>query len=311
MTAVDGLLLADKGPGVTSFHVVAHVRRVLRVAKVGHGGTLDPMATGILPLLLGDATKLTPYLLGQDKEYVATVRLGLATDTLDATGRVTAERPVPPLTPAAVEAVLARFVGELDQVPPMFSALHVGGRRLHELARAGIEVERAPRRVRIDALELRDFCPPDLTLRVACGSGTYVRSLAADLGEALGTCARLEALVRTRLGRFRLEEALPWRRLVEADPGALRAAVRPAADAVGHLPAVLVDEAGARRLQDGQAVAWAAAGEPGASAPPGTEGPCRLHAGDRLLGIGHADGQGVRPLRLMHADRPRPRLVPR
>src|SRR5262249_23518685 len=190
---LDGLLVAEKGGGVTSFQVVAHLRRVLRVPKVGHGGTLDPMATGVLPILLGRATRLTPYLQAQDKEYVATIRLGRSTDTLDATGRVTAERPVPDLDVAAIRAALARFVGEVDQVPPRFPALQVGGRRLHELARAGIEVARPPRRVRIDAIDVRAWASPLVTLRVACGTGTYIRSLAADLGETLGCGASLEA----------------------------------------------------------------------------------------------------------------------
>ena len=227
--------MADKGKGVTSFQVVAHLRRVLRVPKVGHGGTLDPMATGVLPILLGAATKLTPHILAEDKEYVASVRLGVATDTLDATGRVTAERPVPALEPPDLAAVLARFVGEIDQVPPMFSALHVGGRRLHELARAGLEVERAPRRVRIDAIELLASSPPDFTMRVVCGKGTYIRSLAADVGEALGSCAHLTALVRTRLGAFRREDAVPWATIGEGDADVLRAWVQPAESAVRHL----------------------------------------------------------------------------
>ena len=159
-SALAGVLIAEKGPGVTSFQVVAQIRRVLRVPKVGHGGTLDPMATGVLPILLGEATKLTPYLQAEDKEYLATARLGVTTDTLDATGQVTGERPVPPLDAESLRGALRRFEGEIDQVPPMFSALHAGGRRLHELARAGIEVERPPRRVRIDVLELLDWTPP-------------------------------------------------------------------------------------------------------------------------------------------------------
>ncbi len=295
-----GVLIAEKGPGVTSFHVVAHLRRVLRVAKVGHGGTLDPMATGVLPILLGEATKLTPYLLAEDKEYVATVRLGVTTDTLDATGRVTGERPVPALDAAAVDALLRRFEGEIEQVPPMFSALHAGGRRLHELARAGVEVPRAPRRVRIDAIERLEWTPPFLRLRVACGKGTYIRSLAADLGEAAGCGARLDALVRTRLGAFTLAEAVPWATVLEGDPARLAARVQPADRAVAHLPAVRVEPAGADRLRHGQRVP--------AAAP---AGPCRLYAGDRFLGIGQADAAGVRPLRLLHADPPRPRPVSR
>jgi tRNA pseudouridine55 synthase len=299
----DGVLLVDKGSGVSSFQVVAHVRRVLREAKVGHGGTLDPLATGILPLLLGAATKLTPYLQAQDKEYVAVIRLGVTTDTLDATGRVTGEHAVPVLDPVALDAVLARFVGEIEQVPPMFSALHAGGRRLHELARAGVEVERAPRRVRIDAIDLVAWASPCLTVRVACGKGTYIRSLAADIGTALGCGARVESLARTRLGRFTLDAAVPWSVVRAGEAAVLGAALLPPDRAVDHLPARIVSEAAARRLAHGQSLA----AEP---ADLGPEGVCRLYADGRFLGIGQAGPTGVRSLRLLHADHSRPRPVP-
>lgn len=305
---LDGLLTVEKGGGVTSFQVVAHLRRVLRVPKVGHGGTLDPMATGVLPVLLGEATKLTPYLQAQDKEYVATVRLGRSTDTLDATGRVTAERPVPPLDAGALRAALARFEGEIEQVPPMFSALHAGGRRLHELARAGIEVARAPRPVRIHAIELLEWAPPLLRVRVACGKGTYIRSVAADLGEALGCGACLEALTRTRLGPFSLADAVPWALVREGDPATLRARVLPADRAVPHLPAVRLEEAGAERIRHGGRLAPGELGAPSAAGPTGA---CRLYAGDVFIGIGEASVAGLRSLRLLHADPPRPRAVPR
>jgi len=303
----DGLLLADKGTGVTSFQVVAHLRRVLRIPKVGHGGTLDPMATGILPILLGGATKLTPYLQPQDKEYVATMRLGVTTDTLDATGRVTAEQPVPPLEAPAIMAALARFEGEIDQVPPMFSALHAGGRRLHELARDGIEIERASRRVRIDVIELLRWTSPLLTVRVACGKGTYIRSLAADLGAALGCGAHLEVLVRTRFGALGLEDAVPWPVVLDGDPATLRARILPVERAIAHLPAVRLDEAAAWRLQRGQRLA---PGEILAAAGTGPAGICRLYAGDTFIGIGEVGPRGLRSLRLLHADHPRPRPVP-
>jgi tRNA pseudouridine55 synthase len=299
--ALAGVLIAEKGPGVTSFQVVAQIRRVLRVPKVGHGGTLDPMATGVLPILLGEATKLTPYLQAEDKEYLATARLGVTTDTLDATGQVTGERPVPPLDAGALRAALRRFEGEIDQVPPMFSALHAGGRRLHELARAGIEVERPPRRVRIDVLELLDWTPPLLQLRVVCGKGTYVRSLVADVGEVLGCGARLEALVRARVGPFTLAAAVPWAAIRDGDAAVLAAGVLPTDRAVGHLPALRLEPAEADRLRRGQALAGRV------SAP----GPCRLYAGETFVGIGEADGERLRPLRLLNADHPGPRPVSR
>jgi tRNA pseudouridine55 synthase len=303
---LDGLLLADKGPGVTSFQVVAHVRRVLRVSKVGHGGTLDPMATGLLPILLGEATKLTAYLQGQDKEYLATIRLGVATDTLDATGAMTAERPVPRLLAEEVRAVLQRFVGEIEQVPPMYSALHAGGRRLHELARAGIAVERAPRRVRVDAFELIEYALPRLRVRVACGSGTYVRSLAADVGETLGCGGHVEALVRTRVGSLRLAEAVPWAVIQEGDAAALTAAVLPADQAVAHLPPVRLSPDAGRRLAQGRLV-------PRSECAPvelhTASTPCRVYAGAHFLGIGESSAAGLRLLRLVHADHSRTRPV--
>jgi tRNA pseudouridine55 synthase len=302
----EGLLLADKGPGVTSFQVVAHLRRILRVAKVGHGGTLDPMATGLLPILLGDATKLTAYLQGQDKEYLATIRLGVTTDTLDATGTVTGERPVPPLSAADVRGVLQRFVGEIEQVPPMYSALHAGGRRLHELARAGIAVERAPRRVRVHAFELLECTPPRLRVRVECGSGTYVRCLASDVGEALGCGGHVEALARTRVGPLRLEEAVPWPVIQQGDVAVLAAAILPADRAVAHLRAVRLSPDAGRRLAHGRLVPLS---ELGAVAAPPVPAPCRVYAGASFLGIGELSRDGLRPLRLVHADRSRPRPV--
>lgn len=298
-----GLLVVDKGPGVTSFQVVAHVRRVLRVPRVGHGGTLDPMATGVLPVLLGAATRLSAFILGQDKEYRARVRLGVTTDTLDATGRVTAERPVPPLDAAALRAVLRRFEGEIEQVPPMYSALHVGGRRLHELARAGVEVARAPRRVRIHALELLTWDPPELELRVVCGTGTYVRSLAADLGEALGCGAHLAALRRTRLGGFGVEEAVPWAEVQRGDPAVLWARLLPPDRAVAHLPVVRLDPSAAGRLARGQPLAPV-------HVPTGVAGPCRVYAGEAFLGIGQAGPGGLRAVRLLDAGLPGSRPLP-
>jgi tRNA pseudouridine55 synthase len=299
-----GLLLAEKGPGVTSFQVVGLLRSALRVSKVGHGGTLDPMATGVLPILLAAATKLVPYLQTQDKEYVATVRLGIRTNTLDATGRVVAEWPVPPLNAGAIRAVLARFEGDIEQVPPMFSALHAGGRRLHELARAGVEVPRPARRVRIDAIELLEWTSPDLRLRIVCGKGTYVRSLAADIGEAIGCGAHVAVLARTRLGPFRLADAVPWSVIRDGDPTALRGRVLPPDRAVAHLPCVRLPEALASRLSLGQRLG------PG-TAPAEVVGACRLYVGDVFLGIGEATSGGLRPLRLLNATLPRTRPVSR
>jgi len=193
--------------------VVAKVRRLLGVERVGHGGTLDPIATGVLPICLGPATKLAQYLLADDKAYEADAVLGVETDTLDRTGVVVAEHPVAVTREAVLAALVAR-TGEQDQVPPMYSAIKQGGVPLYARARAGETVERAPRRIRIDRFELLAFEPPRLQLAIACSKGTYIRSLVADLGRDLGCGAHLGELRRTRSGRFTLADAVPLDQLL-------------------------------------------------------------------------------------------------
>ena len=195
-----GVLLVDKAPGVTSFDAVTLVRRRLGLRRVGHAGTLDPAATGVLPILLGEATKLTPYLMDQEKEYVATVRFGLTTDTQGVGGRVLSETPVLSLARRELEDACRPFVGRIKQVPPMYSAVHHEGRRLYELARQGIDVEREPREVFVRSIAVKEVASPRATLRVVCGKGTYVRVLAADLGAALGYGGAVERLSRARVG---------------------------------------------------------------------------------------------------------------
>jgi tRNA pseudouridine55 synthase len=205
---VNGVLVVDKPRGITSFDVVAQVRRVLGERRVGHTGTLDPMATGVLPVCVGEATKLVPFLMSGDKEYEAELRFGVTTDSLDATGTVTSETNASHVSRADVERALSGFVGNIQQRPPMHSALKVGGQRLYELARRGVEIERQPRAVVVHALELVAYAAPAATLRVRCGKGTYVRSLAADLGAVLGVGAHLTALRRTRVGPFAVAQAV-------------------------------------------------------------------------------------------------------
>lgn len=216
---MNGVLVLDKPAGMSSAAAVEHVKKRLRVRRAGHGGTLDPIATGVLPICLGEATKLAAYLLADDKEYEAEAMLGVETDTLDRTGTVTATHPAGGVTREQIEAVLAAHTGEIDQVPPMFSAIKRGGVRLYERARAGEEVEREPRRVRIDRLELLAWTPPTagegsasgagprIKLAIACSKGTYVRSLVADIGRALGCGAHMTELRRTRSGVFTLAMA--------------------------------------------------------------------------------------------------------
>jgi tRNA pseudouridine55 synthase len=245
----DGLVVVDKPVGCTSHDVVARVRRVYGQRRVGHAGTLDPDATGVLLVGLGRATRLLRYLSDAGKAYTGRVVFGIATSTLDAAGEVVDQRPML-LTPDEIERALPRFVGDIEQLPPMVSAVKVGGRRLHELARAGEQIERAPRPVHVDRFELIEFEPgpyPEATFVVECGSGTYVRSLAADLGTALGGCAHLAALRRDRVGSFTLGEAHPLEE-IEASPDA---AVLPLAVAMRDLERVDVDAEHARAVAHG------------------------------------------------------------
>ncbi len=195
--------------------MVRQVRLALKVAKAGHTGTLDPLATGVLPVCLGDATKIAQFITERDKSYDAVVKLGAETDTLDAQGKVTERRPVPTLDAALIEGVLARFRGSQLQTPPMYSAVKVGGKRLYELARAGEEIERAARPVTVHALTLVDFTADELTLHVACSKGYFVRVLAQDVGRALGCGGHLKALRRTRSGVFSIAQSVPLKVVVE------------------------------------------------------------------------------------------------
>ena len=301
-----GVLPVDKGAGLTSFQVVAHLRRLLRVPKMGHGGTLDPGATGVLPILIGEATKLTPYLVDLDKEYLATVRLGVATDTQDLTGRTLETRVVPALERADVERCLRGFVGLIRQVPPMYSALHHEGQRLYELARQGLDVERQPREVMVHGIALESMALPDLVIRVRCGKGFYVRTLAADLGAALGPGGSLASLQRTRVGPYRLEAAVPCESVREArDGGLLWPQLLPPDSALMGLPELRLADAPARAFLHGQAVAV----EGGTDSADGAL--LRVYGPDgAFLGIGSRRGPSVKPDRLLHAHPPRARVLP-
>jgi tRNA pseudouridine55 synthase len=212
---VHGVLVLDKPPGMSSATAVDHVRRRLGVERAGHGGTLDPLATGVLAICIGAGTKLAQFLLADDKAYIADGLLGVETDTLDRTGRVVAERAVD-VSREALLVALAAHTGQLDQIPPMYSAIKQGGVRLYDRARAGEEVERAPRQIRIDQLELLAFEPPRFRVAVACSKGTYIRSLIADVGAAVGAGAHLAELRRTRSGRFHLAQATSLDCIAEA-----------------------------------------------------------------------------------------------
>jgi tRNA pseudouridine55 synthase len=234
---------------MTSSRVVQLVRRLLKVDKVGHTGTLDPLATGVLPLCLGHATALAQIFTGQDKRYAATLRLGIATDSGDADGKPIEERTVPPLERAAIEAELQALVGAQRQTPPMVSAIHIGGQRLYELARKGISVEREPRAITIHSLALLEWAAPELRFEVHCSKGTYVRVLAEDLAARLGTVGHLTALRRLASGNFSLAQATSMSSL-EQSPDA--APVIPMTEAIGDMPRAVLVEAEARALAYGK-----------------------------------------------------------
>ena len=286
---VDGLVVVDKPAGCTSHDVVARLRRIYGQRRVGHAGTLDPDATGVLLVGLGRATRLLRFLTETGKVYRGEVAFGVATDTLDAAGAETARRPMPAISAADLEAVLPRFIGTIAQVPPMVSAIKVEGRRLHERARQGEVVERAPRTVRIDRIEIEAFTPgefPRARLVVECGSGTYIRSLAADLGAALDGCAHLASLRRLRVGSFPVEEARTLEEIAETPEKVLL----PLAEAVRHLPRVDVDGETARGVSHGAVFPITAlpGDDPGPFAVVGPDG--------RLLALYQKGRAAARPL---------------
>ncbi len=210
---ISGVLLLNKPKGISSNRALQRVRAMLNASKAGHTGNLDPMATGLLPLCFGEATKFSSYLLDADKAYIATARLGQVSDTGDAEGNIIQERPVPELNEAQIKEAMARFLGDIEQVPPMYSALKQNGQPLYKLAREGKTVERKARSVTIFDLELIEWNTPDLTFSVRCSKGTYVRTLAEDIGETLGCGAHLVMLHRTHTGGFTGDEMLEFDRL--------------------------------------------------------------------------------------------------
>jgi tRNA pseudouridine55 synthase len=273
----DGVLVIDKPSGPTSSDVVLRVKRLLHLARIGHTGTLDPLATGVLPLCLGRATRLSSYLTDQDKAYRADIRLGVRTETGDAEGAVLSERPVPPLDAAALEAALQSLRGAQLQTPPMYSAVKVGGRKLYELARQGKEVDRTPRPIEVQELVIEEMRLPDLTLRVSCSKGTYVRVLAEDLGERLGCGAHLTGLRRLRSGAFDLSSSVRLQDLVEdsAEARATRVAraLIPMARAVGQMGRIILEaEEASTLLSSGRLPSRELKAEPGPVALLDSEG---------------------------------------
>jgi tRNA pseudouridine55 synthase len=293
---VDGILLLDKPHGLSSNAALQRVRRLYRARKGGHTGSLDPLATGLLPVCFGQATKISGLLLDADKGYVATLALGAATATGDAEGEVIERATVPVLDASTVASAMAGFIGTLAQCPPMYSALKHQGQRLYALARRGVEVERQARLVVIHRLELLSLGDGTLEFEVHCGKGTYVRTLGEDLARALGTVGHLAALRRTRLGPFDgqplLTVAALESRVAEGGETALDAVLLPSDAALSGYPAVTLGDDDARRIRHGQAV--------GAAVPPGAR--VRIYGPDQSflgLGLGGADGCRVAPVRLL------------
>ena len=254
--ATDGFFNIDKPMGMTSMEAVRQVKRMCFHRHVGHGGTLDPEATGVLPICLGQATRLMEFVVDGEKEYVGVVRLGIATDTYDATGQVTAEHDFSHVTQDSLAAALDSLRGTIQQTPPMYSALKQQGRRLHELARAGIEVERAPRTVEVSRLDLVEWDSPMVSLSIQCSRGVYVRSLAHDLGQILGCGAHLTQLRRLRTGPFYVDQAVTLERLREAlQDGSWVSLLYPPDYAVLNRGAVVLRVTDERQVLSGQPVA--------------------------------------------------------
>jgi tRNA pseudouridine55 synthase len=284
---IDGALLLDKPVGLSSNAALQKAKRLFGAAKAGHAGTLDPLASGLLLVLFGEATKFAGPLLDADKEYLATVKLGERTTTGDAEGEVVEKRPVD-VSPALLPAVLDRFRGEIEQVPPMHSALKHKGTPLYRLARRGQEVERSPRRVRISSLQLVSSDGARLVLRVVCSKGTYIRVLAEDIGEALGCGAHLSALRRTASGGFRVEQALTLEALERVEERTR--SLLPLQALLDGLPRAELGAAEEARLRQGQALKISGL-HPGLCAV--------VRADGAVIGLGTADGAGnLKPLRL-------------
>lgn len=247
----NGILVFDKPRDFTSHDAVAKLRGILRQRKIGHAGTLDPMATGVLVVLLGNATRASDYAAAQTKEYIAGLRLGTVTDTQDITGKVLEQREVS-VTPEELEQTLRAFTGDISQLPPMFSAVSVGGVRLYKLARKGAEIEREARDIEIQDIEHLGSTDNDHSLRVVCSKGTYIRTLCHDIGQALSCGGCMSSLRRTAVGNFRIEQALSFEDVERLrDEGRLDEVILPTDSVFAHLPAVKLNDRGQKRAENG------------------------------------------------------------
>jgi tRNA pseudouridine55 synthase len=291
---VDGWVILDKPVGLGSTPAVSKVRRLFGAQKAGHGGTLDPLASGVLPIALGEATKTVPFVMDGRKEYRFTLRFGEARSTEDAEGEVTATNDLRP-TDQAIRSALSAFVGDIEQVPPAFSALKIEGKRAYDLARAGEPVDLRPRRVVIERLEFLGRPDTDhADFVISCGKGTYIRSLGRDLALALGTVGHLSALRRTAAGPFREEAAISLPKLEALGHiPALLGVLAPVATALDDIPALALTEAQADRLRQGQPVLLTR------DAPP-SGALIRAETGSRLIALVRSDGVSLKPVRVFN-----------
>ena len=291
-----GVLNAGKPSGISSYDVIRRIKSILpSPVAIGHAGTLDPIASGVLLVLLGQATKVSRFLLGQPKEYVAGVLFGRQTDTDDITGKTLCERPVDGLAAESIRTGLERFTGEIEQVPPAFSALKQDGQPLYRLARRGKEVRPQPRKVTISELELLDWRPPTATIRCRVSAGTYVRALARDLGTMVGTGATLASLVRTKVGQFAIEDATAPDTL---DAASLLKRLIPIDAALSWMPRVAVSPAEARSLHQGKAI-----NAPAGSTSSGVDGFALAQTDDhRFLAVVVSNQTKLRTERIIYAD---------
>lgn len=298
---IDGVLLLNKPAGLSSNQALQRVKRLLNAKKAGHTGSLDPAATGMLPLCFGEATKVCAFLLNADKTYRVTAKLGIATDTGDREGNEIAQEPVPDLSRDDWDSILQSFLGESMQIPPMYSALKKDGKRLYELARKGQVVEREPRPIRVDQIELLEFAGTRLVFRVRCSKGTYIRSMVEDIAAKAGTVAYTARLHREAVGGFEaaaMMELTAAEALVNDSREALRERLLPPDDALTELPPVNLDAAGVEAFRQGKIVGLAETQEPGLARVYGPGGE------QEFLGVGELAGDGtVAPKRVFMLGR--------
>ncbi len=275
---IHGIVLLDKRQGISSNKALQEIKRLYNANKAGHTGSLDPLATGLLPICLGEATKVSAYMLEDDKRYQTVIQLGVMTDTGDVDGTILERKNIPDISPAELAMCLAQFVGEIEQIPPMYSALKHKGKKLYELAREGITVERKARKITIYALECLDFTDDLLTLDVRCSKGTYIRTLAEDIGHTLGCGATVKELRRTQAGQFELANARVIEQIQGLESEVLQSILIAVDEPLQTLPAIAVSQSEADLIQQGQRI----------SAPEGTDktGMCRLYREEQFLGLG-------------------------